>query len=526
MMKALNAARGALGSFASGEGKIASLGGLVGGFGLAATAVMGFKQAIEGAANMETLETAFATMMHSTVRAKELLGELSKFADATPLDMPEIADAGKKLLAFGSNSTQVINELRMLGDIGAGVGSSLGELSELYGKARVQGRLMAEDVNQLTGRGIPIIQEFAKQFSVSTSEVRGLVEAGKIGFPQLRAAMQDMTGEGGRFFEMMKKQSLTATGLWSTFTGGINAVLREFGKPVLMELKASLTDAIAFTSTLVTKASEWGQAVATALAVIREMASQGTLGTAIVSGLQLAAAKLVNFSVKGIVGGIAAAVTGVVELLKGLLNLVFDAGTWKGVFDGLLSVGLKIADAIGAAMREAFPSFLTHEKAVPGIGSTKPQNLVYGFHGLTGEEHKVESAFDKVFDTFKTGFENMGNVLETAPSQDQFMAALMPAWDAVKLAQEAAAAAAKKAGDAEVPNPEPVESGDVGGGAKKSKQESTSDRFQKLGLFVGAGGPAGERYARDTAAATQKSARHLETIANNTKPIPMMGASF
>jgi tape measure domain-containing protein len=39
----------------------------------------------------------------------------------------------------------------------------------------VQGRLFGEDINQLTGRGIPIIQEFAKQFKVSETQVKKLV---------------------------------------------------------------------------------------------------------------------------------------------------------------------------------------------------------------------------------------------------------------------------------------------------------------------------------------------------------------
>ena len=49
--------------------------------------------------------------------------------------------------------------------------ATVNQIAELYGKARVQGRLFAEDINQLTGRGIPIIGELAKQFGVSDSQV-------------------------------------------------------------------------------------------------------------------------------------------------------------------------------------------------------------------------------------------------------------------------------------------------------------------------------------------------------------------
>jgi tape measure domain-containing protein len=57
----------------------------------------------------------------------------------------------------------------------------------LYGNARVQGRLFAKDINQLTGRGIPIIQRLARQFGVSDSQVEKLVETDQVGFPQTRS---------------------------------------------------------------------------------------------------------------------------------------------------------------------------------------------------------------------------------------------------------------------------------------------------------------------------------------------------
>jgi hypothetical protein len=37
--------------------------------------------------------------------------------------------------------------LRRIGDVSAGVQAPISEIAELYGKARVQGRLFAEDIN-------------------------------------------------------------------------------------------------------------------------------------------------------------------------------------------------------------------------------------------------------------------------------------------------------------------------------------------------------------------------------------------
>jgi tape measure domain-containing protein len=188
------------------------------------------------AGDMEQAEVAFETMLGSADKAKGLLVDLNKFAASTPFELPGIVDASKKLLAFGSTAGSIPRELKAIGDISAGIGAPIGEIAELYGKARVQGRLMMEDINQLTGRGIPIIGELAKQFGVAESEVRNLVSTGKVGFKNLEQAFADLTGEGGKFFDLMQKQSGTLLGLYSTLKDNVSAVLRDIGNVLIKEL--------------------------------------------------------------------------------------------------------------------------------------------------------------------------------------------------------------------------------------------------------------------------------------------------
>lgn len=113
--------------------------------------------------DFEQTATAFRTMLKDGEKSGALLKDLSKFAADTPFEFPEIANAGKSLLAFGFEAQNVKDNLRRLGDVSSSLNIPLGELTDIYGKARVQGRLFSEDINQLTGRGIPIIQELAKQ---------------------------------------------------------------------------------------------------------------------------------------------------------------------------------------------------------------------------------------------------------------------------------------------------------------------------------------------------------------------------
>ena len=185
------------------------------------------------AADAETAQVAFSTMLGSATDAKRVLGELRQFAESTPFEFPELRDAARSLLAFGIDSRELVGTLRMIGDVSSGVGQPIKEIAELYGKARVQGRLFAEDINQFQGRGINVAAQFAQQLGVSESAVRKLVESGQVSFANLQQAFEAMTSSGGRFAGMMSAQSQTLAGRFSTLKDNVASLAMSFGEALL-----------------------------------------------------------------------------------------------------------------------------------------------------------------------------------------------------------------------------------------------------------------------------------------------------
>ncbi len=188
----------------------------------------------------EQSSVAFEVMLGSATKAKVLLAQVSQFAAETPFQLPELNAATKALLAFGSGAGTVVQELRRIGDISSGVSAPIGEIAAIYGKARVQGRLFAEDINQFTGRGIPVIQEFAKILGVAENKVKDMGAKGLITFDTLDQAFVNLTSSGGRFNGMMAKQSLTLGGLISTIKDDFTQVLRDIGEGGLMDKLRSI----------------------------------------------------------------------------------------------------------------------------------------------------------------------------------------------------------------------------------------------------------------------------------------------
>ena len=178
----------------------------------------------------QQLEVAFRTMLGSVSEADALLEQLTRTAATTPFGLEDVAQGAKQLLAYGLAADQVNGTLVRLGDIAAGLSVPLNDLVYLYGTTMAQGRLYTQDLNQFTGRGIPMIQELARQFGVAESKVKELVEAGKVGFPEVQKVIESLTDEGGRFGGLMEAQSRTITGQISNIEDALTVMMNEVGQ--------------------------------------------------------------------------------------------------------------------------------------------------------------------------------------------------------------------------------------------------------------------------------------------------------
>ena len=212
----------------------------------------------------QQLEVAFETMLGSKSKADALMGQLIDTAAKTPFEMSEVAEASKMLLAYGMEGNKVNETLIRLGDIAAGLSMPLKDLAFLYGTTMVQGRLYTQDLNQFLGRGIPLADELAKQFGKNKSEVKKLVEEGKIGFPEVQKAIEALTGEGSKFGGLMDKQSKTIKGQLSNIEDAWEQMMNEIGK----SQEGNISGALDITGKLIENWRTVGKVVLTAAAAI------------------------------------------------------------------------------------------------------------------------------------------------------------------------------------------------------------------------------------------------------------------
>jgi len=163
--------------------------------------------------DLEKTRIAFETMLGSAEDAGKLLEELTDFAKKTPFDLPGVQTSTTQLLAMGAASRDdAIPILKALGDVTAGVNGDLGRIAYNFGQVAAQGVLTGVELRDFARAGIPLIEELADMFGVTEGSIKDMVSAGEIGFDDVREAFVNMSGEGGKFEDLMYKQSETMPG--------------------------------------------------------------------------------------------------------------------------------------------------------------------------------------------------------------------------------------------------------------------------------------------------------------------------
>lgn len=278
-----------------------SAGTLLAGMGVAAGA--GFlalaKGGIEANASMEQTKAAFSTLLGSAETAGSFLKDLGAFAASTPFEFPELADASKKLLAFGFASKDIIPMMTAIGDAVGALGGGKAEIDRVtmaMGQMSAKGKVSAEEMGQLAELGIPAWKMLADSMGLSTAEVMKLAEQGKITADQAIPAL--LAGMNETFGGAMQGQAMTFNGLLSTLADNARMALMAFTGPIFTMAKGSL--------------EQLGAAVSSP--AFQEFAA--TIGTQIGNAL----AGLITF------------LSPVVSALGGLVDTLIDAGPMSSEF--------------------------------------------------------------------------------------------------------------------------------------------------------------------------------------------------
>lgn len=185
--------------------------------------------AIKAASEFERTSIALEVMTGSATTATRLMDELAQFSVKTPFSFQDIHAGARQLRAFGFEVDQLLPTLQNLGNVVSGTGADFSRLVHAYGQVSAAGRLMGSQLREFVNAGVPLLEYLSRVLDKPKESIRGLVEEGKIGFPDVIRAFNMMNREGGLYFGMTDRLLGTTAGAWSAYTKTIEIGLRNIG---------------------------------------------------------------------------------------------------------------------------------------------------------------------------------------------------------------------------------------------------------------------------------------------------------
>jgi tape measure domain-containing protein len=360
----------------------------------ATASIAGF---IKAAANTEKVASQFEVLTGSAQEANRVLNDLKDFSAGTPFQFDEIAQAGKKLIAFGIETGNVKDRLKEIGDVAAATGANFGEVTTIFGQIQAAGKLTGERLLQLQERAIPIGPALAESLGIAESELKDFVSQGKVSAEEFNKAFATLSGEGGVAFGGLEKVSATLEGKISTLKDNFSLLASEIGKQFL-PLAKQVADVLINLFTFLRSNPE----IAKRIAVFAGLTA--TLGGTIaaVTGAALAFLKLraaflavsktfplLGKGIKGLVGA-----TGI-GLLLIIANEVYQ--NWNTVLPAAQSV---------------LQTFINNgSKLLGGFG-----DLLIG--AFTLDLDKIKSGFNQLKNVALQGFEDAKQAIKDANPDD------------------------------------------------------------------------------------------------------------
>lgn len=186
------------------------------------------KQIISVRGEIERLEISFETLA-GKAKGQALFNEIRQFAVSTPMLVKDLAAGAQTMLAFNIEAEKVMPLLRAIGDISMGDAQKFNSLTLAFSQMSATGKLMGQDLLQMINAGFNPLSVISEKTGKSIGELKEEMEKGKITVEMVTDAFMTATSEGGKFYQMLEKQSHGIEGAISNLQGAFEDALNDMG---------------------------------------------------------------------------------------------------------------------------------------------------------------------------------------------------------------------------------------------------------------------------------------------------------
>ena len=194
----------------------------------------------------ELQRVALGAIIQDKGRADQLFYQIQAKALESPFQIKELVTYTKQLAAYRIETEKLFDTTMRLADISAGLGVEMDRLILAYGQVKAASVLRGQELRQFTEAGIPLVQLLAQKFTalngtlVTTGDVFKLISERAVSFEMVKEIFEDMTNEGGIFYDMQRIQSKTLAGSWSNLKDAADLAFNEIGQSQYGVMKGTI----------------------------------------------------------------------------------------------------------------------------------------------------------------------------------------------------------------------------------------------------------------------------------------------
>lgn len=380
--------------------------GSVAGAATAAVAGIAVQGGFDRALAIDNARKKLAGFDHDAADIASIMDSATTAVRGTAYGLGDAATAAATLSTAGIRSGQdMTRSLQAVANVAAASGRSFNDIGTIFSSVAARGKLMGDDMLQLTSSGVPVLQLLADHLHMTTAEVSDMVSKGQIDFQTFSDAMREGLGDAaqssGDTFQGAAANVRAALSRMTEplATGVIQGAIGLFRQlaPAIDGISAALAPVVPALAPVVAGFVAWQ---ASGLApVLASLPGIGPLLSPITSLLG---------SMGGPIGVAVAAFAGLVAVCPPLQE------AFGGLFDAIGQLGGAFSSFLGPAVEAALPVLSQFVQWV-GQGLADAVNAAAGF----------VSDFASQLQSMADGGTNALTLLQ--PVADWFMGTLVPA---------------------------------------------------------------------------------------------------
>lgn len=180
------------------------------------------------ATNLENANFQLQGLLKNEQAVADIMEDVSYGVNDTAYGLDAAASVASQLAASGMRAGEGMRHaLRGISGVAAMTNSSYEDIGKIFTTVAGNGRLMGEQLLQLSSRGMNAAATLAEYLGVTEAEVRDMVSKGKIDFETFATAMDETFGEHA------KKANETFSGAMSNVKSALGRIGADFYSPII-----------------------------------------------------------------------------------------------------------------------------------------------------------------------------------------------------------------------------------------------------------------------------------------------------